>query len=47
MELYYLCSENKDTDQLLGYPAFAFVYSKSKFSHDTSQFVTNNTKPEA
>ena len=42
--LYYLCSKNKDTDQLLVYHqadvtaqlicAFVFAYAKSRFSHN-------------
>ena len=36
--LYYLCSENKGTDQLCGYReadrVFVFAYAKSRFSHD-------------
>ena len=33
MELFYLCSENIDADQLHGY-----VYEKGRFSHDAAQF---------
>ena len=46
--MYYLCSENKDTDHLLGkiscmvsaqlICAFVFAYAKSMFSHDVAQF---------
>ena len=31
MGLYYLCSKNKDADQLTS--AFVFAYAKSRFSH--------------
>ena len=42
-ELYYLCSENKDADQLCSYCAvdlrLIFAYAKSRFSHDAAQFM--------
>ena len=36
--LYYLCSENKDADQLCGY-RIVFVYAKIWFSHDAAHLV--------
>ena len=37
-EIYYLCRENKEADQLHGTAAliciFVFTYAKSRFSHD-------------
>ena len=40
-ELYYLCSENKDADQLHDYRAddlrLCFPYVKSRFSHNAAQ----------
>ena len=43
-ELYYLCSKNKDADQLCGYSATDLhicfcIYAKSRFSHDVAQIV--------
>ena len=39
--LTYLCSENKDTDQLCSYGQlicdFVFAYAKSRFPHDETQ----------
>ena len=32
--LYFLCSENKDADQLLGACLCFRIYAKSRFSHD-------------
>ena len=44
-ELYYLCSENKGADQLLGYREadllFVFAYAKCWFSHDAAQIILN------
>ena len=41
--MYYLCSENKDADQLRGYREadmrLVFAYAKSRFSHDTANLV--------
>ena len=41
--LYYLCSENKGADQLLGYCelicVFVFAYAKIPFSHDAAQII--------
>ena len=41
--MYFLCSENKCTDQLQGYPAanlrLRFCIWKSRFSHDTAQIM--------
>ena len=33
--LYYLCSKNKGTDQIIC--VFVFAYSKISFSHDAAQ----------
>ena len=39
-KLYYLCSENKDADQLRGYDLrLCFCIAKSRFSHDVAQIV--------
>ena len=39
-ESYYLCSENKDTDQLRSYSCvFVFAYAKSWFSHNEAQLL--------
>ena len=39
--MYYLCSENKDTDQLhsTAAPKKVFAYAKSRFAHDTAHFI--------
>ena len=43
--LYYLCGENKGTDQLRGYHtlqlinAFVFAYAKSRFCHDAAHLA--------
>ena len=40
VRLFYLCSENKGTDQLCDYPqlicALVFTYAKSRLSHDAA-----------
>ena len=48
--LYYLCSENKDADQLHGYSAadlhlFFFVYAKVRFSNDAAHTSLDTRKP--
>ena len=43
MGLYYLCSENKGTDQLRGYHKadlhLVFAYAKIRFSHNEAQIM--------
>ena len=39
--MYYLCIKNKGADQLRGYRAFVFAYSKGRFSHDAAQMYTS------
>ena len=46
MRLYYLCSQNKGTDQLRSYCAadlqFCFrIYAKRRFSHDATHTKVN------
>ena len=36
-EVYYLCSENKGADQLLGYRVFVFTYVDCWFSHEAAR----------
>ena len=35
--MYYLCSENKDADQLRSYCGFVFTYTDCWFSHEVAQ----------
>ena len=45
--LYYLCRENKGTDQLRATVklicVFVLVYAKSRFSHDAAQIIIHST----
>ena len=50
--MYYLCSENKGTDQLRSYCevtaklicAFVFAQAKTQFSHDAAHFNFSNAQ---